>query len=228
MFDFFIQKPTLLIVVLFAFVNTPSVYAQDTEDEDLFDMTLEDMLDLEIYDIGFNLYGYINSNVEKIFDFPSVDELGNTVKSDAPIVWDPVRAFHIYGSGNLSDRISVLFNLASVSGDIEVRNAWGNFKLKDALQFRIGKIYRRFGLYNEKLDQIPTFIGIEPPELFDNDHLLLSRTTEFMVHGALGSGFEYALTTGNNESGPSKGVFPLGWDFRYKNEQKKLIMGISG
>jgi hypothetical protein len=41
----------------------------------------------------------------------------------------------------------------------------------------------QIGLYNEKLDQIPTFIGIEAPEMLDADYLFLPRTTMEMMHG---------------------------------------------
>jgi hypothetical protein len=30
---------------------------------------------------------------------------------------------------------------------------------------------------------IPNVIGIEPPEILDSDHLMVTRTTNFMVHG---------------------------------------------
>lgn len=98
-------------------------------------------------------------------------------------------------------------------------------------QVRTGRMYRRFGLYNERLDQIPTFMGIEPPELFDTDHLFLSRTTDFMVHGekALSKGkLTYALTTGNGEGGPILKATPLGFDGRFESDELQLIVGTSG
>jgi hypothetical protein len=93
------------------------------------------------------------------------------------------------GSGSKVEDLSLL-----------VRNAWVEAPLIDgSLILRAGKLYRRFGLSNEILDATPTFIGIEAPELFDEDHLLLTRTTNLMLHGSLGfdSGVvNYALTTG--------------------------------
>jgi hypothetical protein len=93
--------------------------------------------------------------------------------------------------GTVLERYRYFLNLAAPKageiGDdvlIGVRNAWVEAPLVgDALQVRLGKTYRRFGLYNEILDATPTFIGIEPPELFDADHLMLTRTTNLMLSG---------------------------------------------
>lgn len=197
---------------------------------DLFDMSLEDLLSLELVDRNFYLYGYINSNAQKTFSYPYRDG-EKTVQKNDPFEWTPVRNFHIYGQGNLSRKISFLFNLARNEDLIEIRNAWGNFLIKDAFQVRVGRMYRKFGLYNERLDQVPTFIGIEPPEMLDTDHLFLERTTNFMVHGQFkvaASSLSYALMTDNGEGGPAPKLFPLGWDLRYKSAVKSLIFGTSG
>lgn len=200
-----------------------------SDQSSLFDMSIEQLLGIDVVDKRFKFYGYINSYAEKTFAMPAL-ESGKTVYKNAPFEWTPARNFHLYGSGNLTDNIDVLLNIARTSTDgLELRNAWGNFKIRDKFQVRVGKIYRRFGLYNEKLDQIPTFIGIEPPELFDVDHLFLTRTTNFMLHGSFGLGsneFLYAFSTENGEGGASKDVVPLGWDFRYKTSS--LIIGTSG
>ena len=39
----------------------------------------------------------------------------------------------------------------------------------DHFKLRTGKIYRPFGQFNELLDAVPTYLGMEPPELFDKD-----------------------------------------------------------
>lgn len=197
---------------------------------DLFDMSLEDLLSLDLVDKNFYLYGYINSNLQKTFSYPSLNG-AETIKRNDPTEWTPVRNFHIYGQGNLSKNIAFLFNLAHNDGLVEVRNAWGNFLVKDAFQIRIGKMYRKFGLYNERLDQVPTFIGIEPPEMLDTDHLFLERTTNFMVHGNFNNGkrsISYALMTDNGEGGPAQKLFALGWDLRYKSFTESIIVGTSG
>ncbi|NBP69994.1 MAG: hypothetical protein EBU52_14750 [Cytophagia bacterium] len=197
---------------------------------DLFDMSLEDLLSLDLVDKNFYLYGYINSNLQKTFSYPSLNG-AETIQRNDPTEWTPVRNFHIYGQGNLSKNIAFLFNLAHNDGLVEVRNAWGNFLVKDAFQIRIGKMYRKFGLYNERLDQVPTFIGIEPPEMLDTDHLFLERTTNFMVHGNFNNGkrsISYALMTDNGEGGPAQKLFALGWDLRYKSFTESIIVGTSG
>ncbi len=224
----------ILLIVWLAFMSGSYAWAQEQSDDevDLFNLSLEELMDINLYDDQFNLYGFINANTEKVFNVPSVDSEGRTVTETEPVAWSPVQNFHIYGSGNLSPNISVFFNLAYSNERLEVREASGNFKITDAWQIRVGKMYRRFGLYNERLDQIPTIIGIEPPELFDQDHLFLTRTTNLMLHGnqKLGQGeLSYALTTGSAEGGNAKkDVIPLGWDFRYRAEKIGVLVGTSG
>jgi hypothetical protein len=100
---------------------------------------------------------------------------------------------------------------------VGVRNGWVEFPVyRDFFNFRIGKTYRRFGLYNEILDATPTFIGIEPPEMFDSDHLMLTRTTNAMLHGTIVSGntsLSYALMSGNDERLGAQ--LPFGADLRF-------------
>jgi hypothetical protein len=201
------------------------------QEDDLFDMSLEELLQLDLVDRNFYLYGYINSNVQKTFNYPSVNDQGVVQRVSDPLEWTPVRNFHIYGKGNLSRKISYLFNLARTEDLLEIRNAWGNFAFKDALQLRVGKMYRKFGLYNERLDQIPTFIGIEAPEMLDTDHLFLTRTTSAMLHGQFMNAkrvISYAFMTDNGEGGPQKSMFPVGWDIRYKSLTNSFIVGASG
>lgn len=222
----FVTAITLLFSSV-AYSQTDSVIVED----ELFDMSLEQLLQLDVVDRKFYLYGYINANLQKTFDYPTRATDGSTEKVTDPAEWTPVKNFHIYGRGNFNNRISYLFNLAYADDVIEVRNAWGNFAFNDAFQVRVGKMYRKFGLYNERLDQIPTFIGIEPPEMLDTDHLFITRTTSFMIHGDVSDArhsFSYALTTENAEGGAQSKVFPLGWDVRYKSFSNSFIIGTSG
>jgi hypothetical protein len=224
-----------IILIISCFCIAFASFAQQdstvVDDDDLFDMSLEELLKLDIVDHNFYLYGYINSNLQKTFEYPSIGENEEILTTTEPFEWTPVRNFHIYGKGNFNRKISYLFNLARNEDLLEIRNAWGNFALKDILQVRVGKMYRKFGLYNERLDQIPTFIGIEAPEMLDTDHLFLTRTTNFMIHGRHQNhhhNISYALMTDNGENGPIKNLMPLGWDFRYKSFSKSLIVGTSG
>ena len=210
-------------------------YAQDdpltSNQKDLFDLSLEELLEVDVVDRNFYLYGYINSNLQKTFSYPY--RAGDLVlQKDDPLEWTPVKNFHIYSQGNLSPRVSFLFNLARNGETLEIRNAWGNFVvIPEALQVRVGRMYRKFGLYNERLDQVPTFIGIEPPEMFDTDHLFLERTTNFMIHGSWENSshkISYAVMTDNGENGPAPNVVPLGWDLRFKSFLNSFIVGTSG
>jgi hypothetical protein len=224
------KKIMVLIFILF-FVPAWSQTDSTVSNDNMFDMSIEELLKLNFVDRDFYLYGYINSNVQKTFNYPSLAGDGSTQTSSDPVEWSPIRNFHIYGKGNFSTKISYLFNLARNNDFLEIRNAWGNFAFKDQFQIRVGKMYRKFGLYNERLDQIPTFIGIEPPEMLDTDHLFLTRTTNFMFHGWMQNAtrvISYALMTDNGENGPQKKVIPIGWDLRYKSFTNPFIIGSSG
>ena len=171
------------------------------------------------------LYGYIETFFEQDAATPiGVDAAGNTIFQDNPYEWD-IFNLHAMVQGTVFGRFRYFLNFASPkSGSVIedapllVRNAWVEAPLfGDLLNVRVGKTYRRFGLYNEILDAAPTFIGIEPPEIFDNDHLMLTRTTNLMLHGRLTSGdslVSYALMTGNDEKAGFQ--IPLGADLSYE------------
>ncbi|MET0343758.1 MAG: hypothetical protein ABW252_22280 [Polyangiales bacterium] len=167
------------------------------------------------------LYGFIDAYWEKTGQTPeSVDEDGDTVYEKNPHAFD-VLNLHVMVQGSLYEKYRFFVNMAAPgSGStlsdspIELRNAWVEAPLIGRyLSVRAGKTYRRFGLYNEILDAVPTFIGIEPPEIFDGDHLMLTRTTNLMLHGSCDAGsgvLNYSVTTGNDER-KSRAV-PIGGD----------------
>ncbi|MDK9698957.1 MAG: hypothetical protein OEM52_02235, partial [bacterium] len=110
---------------------------------------------------------------------------------------------------------------------VEIRNVWGEYTYRDYLKFRVGKLYRPFDLFNEKLDALPTHNCIEPPELFDKDHLMIPRVGDFMVHGThplAGHLMKYSFTTGNNEVVSSSK--PVSWDLNYN--PGNILIGTSG
>jgi len=221
----------LMPVLTFAMCLGLGFPAGADEDNAYFDMDLEDILglDLEAQEVrGLTFYGYMRANVERVYDVPSVGEDGSTVTNTDPMEWSNPN-FNLYGQSRLTSNIDVLFNVFGEDTDFEIKNAWGNLKLYDELQVRVGKQYRRFGLFNEKLDQAPVFVGIEPPELLDGDHLIVPRTTQFAVHGQteVGTGdLYYTLDTDNSESGAAEDVIPLGYDVRYKTNN--FVVGVSG
>lgn len=120
------NSPRKGAITLFLSLFSILGFGQDstqTESLDLFNLSLEDLLNIDVEDAPFRLYGFLNSNVEKVFNEPSIDGSGNTTTASAPMEWTPVKAYHLYAFADLNDRISILFNLAGSSSGMEVRNA---------------------------------------------------------------------------------------------------------
>ena len=167
-----------------------------------------------------NLYGYFSVNYEDVGETP--DGSNDPGEFAYP-------HFNLMMQSKLSDQVRTFISLAGDDAStVNVRNIWGEYFVRDYLKFRVGKVYRPFGLFNEKLDAVPTYLGIEPPELFDGDHLMLPRTGTLMVHGFLPVGnnsINYALMTGNKEV-LDEGK-PISWDLRY-NLGSSWIFGTSG
>jgi len=188
------------------------------------DQNVADTLGIQPEVFTARLYGFIDAHFEQVARTPvGVDEDGDTVMASNPSEID-VTNFNVMLQGTVYSRYRYFVNLASPGAGspaedaaLAVRNAWVELPLfREYFNFRIGKTYRRFGLYNELLDAIPTFIGIEPPEMFDDDHLLLTRTTNIMLHGTFttqDSSFSYALSTGTDEREGHQ--VPIGADLRY-------------
>ncbi len=202
------------------------------DDHDNTDPTLAQDLGISASVFTARLYGYIDGHYEKSAKTPaSVSPSGQTEYANNPGEWD-LTNFHIMVQGNVFGTYRYFLNLRASGADagddagLGVRNAWIEFPMyRDLFNFRIGKIYRRFGLYNEVLDAVPTFIGIEPPEMFDGDHLMLTRTTNAMLHGKLTSNdatISYALSTGNDER--SSAEIPFAADLRF-NFQPGILLG---
>ena len=173
-------------------------------------------------DLKSSIYGYIEGYVEKNEKTPSISggtasTPGTMKRETSPHAFDTPNVV-VQVKSTYKDKYSAFLNLVSPgASDVKTRNAWVETKLVDEkLKFRIGKTYRAFGLYNEILDAVPTFIGIEPPELLDNDHLIVTRTTNTMLHGEQQFGgdlLRYSVTTGNDEKASTE--LPLGGDVRY-------------
>ena len=179
-----------------------------------------------------DIYGYFSTRYEKTFETRSPQ---GVVGEASPAEWS-YPFFNVMMQYQPAERFKVFVNLnGSNASTIDVRNFWGEYSPSSYFTVRAGKIYRKFGLYNELLDAVPTYYGIEPPELFDADHLILSRTTMLMVYGAVPAGdgsFNYSASTDNGEgspmNGPEKGSFPLGYDLNYKFGGGDFTLGISG
>ena len=191
----------------------------------------------KIYDT--RIYGYLNATMDEIapvsFKRPlAYDRAANkAVEVQEPMDYG-VDAF-VMIQGTIGNRYRYFLNVAALgAGDpiestsIEIRNAWVEASLYgQALAVRAGRMYRRFGLYNEILDATPTFIGIKEPEILDDDHLMITRTTNLMLLGARVKNahkLEYSITTGSDERESNQ--VPLGADVNYSYEHT-LKIGVS-
>jgi hypothetical protein len=175
------------------------------------------------------IYGYFSTRLERTFNEPAFDD-GRIVSEAAPYEWT-YPFVNVMFQSRISRRFKAFLNLnGSGAGQLDVRNVWGEYSASPHFNVRIGKTYRNFGLYNEILDAVPTYFGIEPPELFDNDHLILSRTTTLMVHGEFrvkGGHLRYTVNTDHGEGGPVEGTFPVGGDLRFTSGSDRVAVGTS-
>lgn len=167
------------------------------------------------------IYGYFSTRYEKSLSVPEYDDVKQEVFNHTHPGEFGYPFVNIMMQSQLSDNFKVFINLnGSGGGNVSFRNFWGEYSASKYFNIRVGKIYRKFGLYNEILDAVPTYYGIEPPEMFDTDHLFLSRTTAAMIHGGVdvGSGvLNYAVSTDNGEGQDIfDGSFPINLDLNYK------------
>jgi hypothetical protein len=185
------------------------------------------------------VYGYLSSFLDQIAPFTlerplAYDRASNKLVKELEPMGFNVDAFLMI-QGTIGNRYRFFMNIATIgAGDpieareLELRNGWVEASLYgQALAVRAGRMYRRFGLYNEILDATPTFIGIKEPEILDDDHLMITRTTNLMLHGAYVADshkLEYALATGADER--EKNQVPLGADLSYSYEHR-LKLGVS-
>lgn len=176
------------------------------------------------------VYGYFSTRLEKSLQVPDWDG-SRVTKSSAPKEFSQP-FFNVMLQQQISPKFRAYVNLnGAKAGTIDVRNMWGEYSASNAFNVRVGKIYRKFGLYNEVLDAVPTYYGIEPPESFDADHLLISRTTAAMVFGfwTLGKGrLNYSLSTDNGEGRTIDGTLPVGYDVNYSFGRGNYTIGVSG
>ena len=153
----------------------------------IFSVLLLAMIGLEtgMAQSPLHLFGYFSTRFEKTFEtYGPNGVLDEATPSDFAYPF-----FNIMGQYRINDQFRVFLNInGAKASTLDVRNFWGEYSASRYLNVSIGKIYRKFGLYNEILDAVPTYYGIEPPELFDTDHLMISRTTMAMVYGSVDLG----------------------------------------
>jgi hypothetical protein len=195
------MQKKLILVVVFLFLSSLASMATPQKD--------------------INIFGYFSVNLENVWEAPlGVDASGKTTYENTPAEYSYPH-FDLMLLSTPTDRIKIFVDIGYMDKDaLELVNYFGEYSFSDALYVSAGKRLRQFGLFNEILQAVPTYLGIEPPELFDKDHLMLPRNTTFMIGGNLvkdKSSFRYSLDTSQGES--VNGNIPLGWDFRweYKN-----------
>ncbi len=205
--------------------NDTTQAATEAEEISLGEMTVAGLTLNEL-----NIYGYFSTRFEKTFAEPSL-ESGRIVKQDAPAEFI-YPFFNVLMQHQITNKFKAFVNLNGSGGStIDLRNFWGEYSASSFINLRLGKTYRKFGLYNEILDAVPTYYGIEPPELFDSDHLMISRTTALMMYGSLNAGggsLNYSVSTDNGEGSAIKNVIPLGYDLHYKFGGGDFTIGVSG
>ncbi len=206
------------------------VFEDDGDDESSEDFSFGEIGTDDFSLSLLKIFGYFSTRFEKVFNEPTLEN-GQTVRVGAPAEFG-YPFFNLMMEHQLSSRFKVFINLNGADAEnVDVRNFWGEYAASSALNFRIGKIYRKFGLYNEILDAVPSYYGIEPPELFDGDHLMISRTTALMVYGSIDPGnglINYSVSTDNGEGGPVEDRFPIGFDVNYVFRNGDFKLGISG
>ncbi len=172
------------------------------------------------------VYGYFSNRVEKIFDVPTYED-GEIEGESEDFEWQSPY-FNIMFQYSLSNKIRTFINLNGGDGlnlkSLEVRNAWGEYSFGSKLKVRVGKSYKKFGLYNEILDAVPTYYAIEPPQFLNNDHpigQLYPRTTPLLLHGVLDAGvgtLSYGLSVDKGLSEAYQDAFPFSADLNYSFE----------
>jgi hypothetical protein len=176
------------------------------------------------------VFGYFSTRVEKSWNVPAL--IGDTIETDSPPKAFGHPFFAVMLRHEPADRVQVFVNLnGSTSGAVSVRNAWGEYRFSRAFSVRMGRIYRKFGLYNEVLDAVPSYYGIEPPETFDGDHLIISRTTTLMALGEVAvprGRVEWSVATDNGEGSQLTGAVPVQGDLRVHLANSMLTLGASG
>ena len=97
-----------------------------------------------------NMYGYFSWRYEKVFSEPGFDG-GQIGKSTAPRELS-MPSFNLMLQHQIAPRFTAFANLSGAGGAMEVRNLWGEHTFSQKVNVRLGKVYRKFGLYNEILD----------------------------------------------------------------------------
>lgn len=169
-----------------------------------------------------NFYGYISFLHNKQFKIPELDTLGNTIRNNSESKWD-IAKFNLILQQSFTNNFQLYLNL---SNKFEVNNAFGEYSFNQFYNFRLGKIYRRFGLYNEIRDAAPFYYGSELPEIVQLEHKIFDINTNFMFFGTKDFGrktLKYSLNFSLIDNINEGNSFPFGVDIRYGKESNFII-----
>jgi len=167
--------------------------------------------------------------------YENVGAMSNTPAGDkgSPGEFDYAH-FYIMMQSDVSDKVRAYINLTGV-GSMKVQSYWGEYIFSNWLRLRVGKIYRPFGQFNEILNAEPLYLGLEPPELFDKDHLMLPQTGKIMIHGGTNISnnflkYSYMLDSDENmlSSNNEEMTLSHSWDINYSMMNDRIAIGHSG
>ena len=187
---------------------------------------------------GLDIYGYFSARVEKIFSVP-VYENGEVESEDEDWEWQ-YPYLNLMFQNQPAEKLKFFLNLNAGGKNelqrIDIRNVWAEYEVSNFLKLRVGKSYRKFDLFNEILDAVPTYYGIEPPQFLNQEHpitLLCPRTTSLLVQGALESetgNFSYGLSIDKGFDETFREAFPMSLDISYNffTDFGSVKFGVSG
>ena len=182
---------------------------------------------------NLNIYGYFSYEMEKSWNHPRLNTDESIQREYSPASFEN-HSLNLITQFAMNDNTRFFLSIDGKNDKkVAIANSWGEYSASRYFTVRFGKTYRKFGLYNELLDAAPTYFGIDPPEHFSDEHLLLSRTTAVMIYGNtdLGTGtFNYSLSTDNGQGidDSFEKSKPLGWDLNYKWNNNDFTVGFSG
>jgi|GEM_PF-2964165 len=162
-----------------------------------------------------HLFGYTSFLHQKINNQPEIDSLGKTVNSNSHSDWD-ISKFNLILQQSFNKNFSFYINLTN---NFEVNNVFGFYSFNRYYNFKLGKIYRKFGHFNHIREASPFNYGIELPESFQTNHLIFDINTVFEFSGnteILNNNLSYTANFSFIDNINDGFSFPFGFDLRYE------------
>lgn len=162
-----------------------------------------------------HLFGYTSFLHQKINNQPELDSLGKTINLNSHSDWD-ISKFNLILQQSFDKNFSFYLNLTN---NFEVNNVFGLYSLNRYYNFKLGKIYRKFGHFNHIREASPFNYGIEIPESFQSNHLILDINTVFEFSGKaklFSNNLSYTANFSFIDNINNGFSFPFGFDLRYQ------------